>query len=455
MFSIFTKGRLFIALSFSVLSTINTGAQTVLDGYINEAFKNNNDIRRQNLQLEKSLYALKEARSLFLPNIGLLGSYTKAAGGRTIDIPVGDLLNPVYSTLNQLTETKSFPQLKNTSVLLNPDNFYDAKFRTALPLIDAEIYYNNKIKKALITQQQAAVNVYRRELVKEIKFAYCKYYQAGKAIEIYNSALVQVNENIRVNESMLRNGVRNSTSLTRAETEKQKINASITQAQNDENNAQSYFNFLLNKPLETPIALDTDLFKQQDLIPGEDINVREELTELKATDLVYNLNTKLQRSYLVPKLNTFIDLGSQGFNWDVNNKTAYYLWGVNFEWDLFAAGRNQYKIKQAALDVQSVEAQYDQSEKTFALQLSQAKNNYNTAVANYNSAKTQLSLASKYYNDQMKVYKEGQLLYIELLDALNQLTDAQLQLSVSVANVQVALADIERCNASYPLDKNN
>src|SRR4249920_3125029 len=158
---------LFIPLLILLSSSLRA-QESNLDKYIGEAFKNNQGLQGQQLQLDKSMIALKEARALFLPNISFGASYSKADGGRTIDLPIGDLFNPVYKSLNQLTNSNAFPNLKNQSILLNPDNYYDARFRTTLPLINAEIYYNEKIKNENISQQKAAVNVYKRELVKEI-----------------------------------------------------------------------------------------------------------------------------------------------------------------------------------------------------------------------------------------------------------------------------------------------
>ncbi|MBX2906298.1 MAG: TolC family protein [Taibaiella sp.] len=443
--------RALFAIVLTLGGITHAAAQTELDNYIQEAFKTNQGLQQQNIQLDKSLNALKEARSYFMPNVSMLGSYTRAAGGRTIDLPIGDLFNPVYTTLNQLTHSNAFPQIQNASVLLNPNNFYDAKLRTALPLINAEIYYNQKIKKELISQQQASINVYKRELVKNVKAAYYQYYQAQQAIEIYKSALKLINENIRVNESLVRNGVRNSTALTRSEAEKEKIVAAITQATNNARNAKAYFNFLLNRDLETDIKIDMSVFAKEPILnsaPGE----REELAQLKTGISAYGLAEQMQRSYLVPKLNTFLDVGSQGFNFDVNNKTKYYLWGVNLQWDLFAGGQHKYKTLQAKADKQALEVQYDQTEKALQLQNEQASNNYSSAVANYKSAQKQQQLSQKYYNDQLKVYKEGQLLYLELVDALNQYTGAQLQLSLAQASMLTAAADIERAQASFQLN---
>jgi outer membrane protein TolC len=453
MYTSLTKGALLIGLL-----TAGSGSfaqSTVLDQYIQYAFSNNKGLKDQSFQLTKSMLALQEAKSLFGPNVSLLGSFTKSNGGRTIDFPIGDIMNPVYSTLNQLTNSHNFKPLENVSVQLNPDNFYDAKVRASLPLINAEIYYNQKIKKEQISQQQAAVNVYKRELVRDIKTAYYQYYQAAQAVAIYNNALSLINENIRINESMVRNGIRNNTALYRAQTEKEKTDADINKAINARQNSKAYFNFLLNRGLEENVTLDSSLLITPAQLPGNDINEREELVQYKSATNAYRLNEQLQRAYLVPKLSTFIDLGSQGTGARFNSETRYYLFGVNLEWNLFASHKYKYKIRQAANDVQSITNATAQTTDQLRFQLYEAVNNYQTALRNFKTAQSQLAFAERYYRDQMKVYKEGQLLYIELLDAQNQLTQAQLQTTVAQASVQTAYASVERAQASYNIDNHN
>lgn len=446
------KGMLLIVLQCFMWYAKAQTSTTVLDNYVQEAFKTNEGLQQQRLQLDQALNALKEAKSLYYPNISLMANYTRAGGGRTIDFPIGDIMNPVYSTLNQLTQSNNFPTIQNASILLNPDNFYDAKFRTSLPLINAEIYYNERIKKVQIGEKDAALAVYKRELVKSVKEAYYQYYMAEKAVGIYENALSLVKENVRVNTSLVRNGVKNNTVLVRAQSEQQKIEAAYEQAKNNRKNAQLYFNFLLNRNADADIIIDSAYIESDAALNmrlDAVANGREELTQLRSAIQAYELNTQMKKSYLVPKLNTFLDLGSQAFANNVTSKSQYFLWGVNFQWDLFAAGQNKYKIKQAEASRSIVSAQYSQAERAYKMQSEQAYNNYLTAVSNYKSAVAQLSLSDKYYNDQMKLYKEGQLLYIELLDAFNQLTNNKLQLSISRAAVWTAIADLERKQATY------
>jgi hypothetical protein len=123
----------------------------VVNAYIRDGLRDNETIKQQGFLLDKSLAALGEARSLFLPNIALGMTYTRAGGGRTIDFPIGDLLNPVYTTLNQLTRSEGFPRLENATILLNPNDFYDAKIRTSAPLYNVEMVLIGSRWKSMLT----------------------------------------------------------------------------------------------------------------------------------------------------------------------------------------------------------------------------------------------------------------------------------------------------------------
>lgn len=463
MYTLFIKtgALLFTSLLLFQTSVNGQGQQAVagsrptkIDDYIAVAFAQNAGLKQQQFDLDQSLYALKEAKAMYLPSVTLLGSYTKAAGGRTIDVPVGDLVNPIYTALNQLTGTHQYPQLQNESILLNADNFYDLKVRTSLPLINAEIYYNKQIKQQLISSQQASVNVYKRALVKDIKTAYYRYSQTLQSIAVYQSALLLIKENIRENESMLRNGLRNGTALLRSRTELEKNNAKLIQAQQNSENAKEYFNFLLNRTLQDSIVIDTAItaagLDHADTTAG--IGKREELLQLQTMQQVYQLDYKRQKSGLIPKLNTFIDLGSQGMDFSVNDKTRYYLWGVNLQWDIFNGGQRKYRAAQSHASFNAATAKLDETQQLLQLQLNQAYHNYESAKATYRSAAAQLTFAAKYYRDQLKAYKAGQLLFLELLDAQDQLTTSRLQLAEATASLEINLAELERGQASYPID---
>lgn len=433
-----------------ILLPLGLNAQSRLNDYIAQGLASNQSIKEQNFLLKKNIYALQEAKSMFLPSVTFSTTYTKADGGRTIDFPTGDLFNAAYATLNQLTGSNSFPQLENQSILLNPDNFYDAKFRTSLPILNAELVYNKRIKAQQVDLQKAEILMYKRELVKEIKTAYYSYLKATNAIRIYQSFLKLLEEGERVNRKLFENNKINRTAVIRSQNEVSKINASLTAAQKTEESARYYFNFLLNRPLTEPILTDgVPLLPAQDNLLLNEVNGREELAKLEIAKGINKNLTGLAKSYLIPKVGTSLDLGSQAFDWKFNQKSRYYLLGVSLEWNLFSSGRNSYKIKQAIASEQAVSAQTNHVTQQLLTELNVRRANLQSALAQYQAAQSQLKTSQTYYNDVTKLYKEGMAIYIELLDAQNQWVDAQLQSNIALFDTWISLTAIERANASF------
>lgn len=441
-----------IFITVLLFRVIGAYAQTNLDAYIKTALTNNETIKQQQFLLTKSLYALKEAKSLFRPSVGFNGTYTVADGGRRIDFPVGDLLNPVYKTLNQMTGTNNFPQVKNQSILLNPDNFYDAKIRTTYPILNAEIEYNHKIKKQQYDLQKIEISLYKRELVKEVKNAYYKYLQACEAVTIYQTALSLVKENLRVNTSLFNNQKVNRTAVVRGDNEVSKYNALLESSIQTRNNAKAYFNFLMNTDLNTEIITDSITAVPVDLLLTDTtVAKREELGKLKEALAINQNITALAKSYNRPKLNSFFDLGTQAFDFKVNNKSFYYLAGISLEWNIFSGNKNKHKIRQAEADGKVLQSQTSYVEQQLKLQLTTSTNSFKAAIAQYNAAQSQVVSSQKYYNDMFRLYKEGMAIYIELLDAQNQWIDAQLQANIALFDTWISFTTIERANASFNL----
>lgn len=438
-----------------ILMTILLGyygySQSKLDGYIETGLKNNEVIKRHNFDINKSMYALKEARSLFYPTVSLNGSYTKAEGGRTIDIPIGDMLNPVYNTLNQITNSNAFPTLENQSVLINPDNFYDAKIHTTMPLLNFEIIYNKRIKNQQTSLQKIELEIYQRELVKEIKIAYYKYIQSVEGIKIYEDALALVKENQRVNKSLFKNEKINRTAVLRSDNEVIRIQANLETAKQNSNNARSYFNFLLNEKLDTAIEVDENETPPIDAV-SENTQNREELKKLTQAKEINDNVSKLTQSYWFPKVNGFADFGIQDFDFEVNKQSRYYFAGVGLEWNIFSGNKNKYKLKQTEEDSKKISSQIDNVKQQLLLQFQVSQNNLKSALEQFYADKNQKESAKKYNEDITKLYKEGQAIYIELLDAQNQWVNAQLNTNIALYNSWIAFAELERANATFTLN---
>ncbi len=423
--------------------------QAQLEKYIQEGISNNIVLKQKKISLEKAMYSLKTATSYFFPSINLEGNYTSGEGGRNIPIPIGDLLNPVYSTLNQLTQSSRFPQLQNENINFFPFHYYDVKLHTTMPILNTDLIINHSIQNDEVNLQQYEVDIYKRELVKDIKTAYYNYLSAISAEKIYNNALKVAEEGKRVNESLLKNGKGLPVYILRSESEIAEINSKIVESDNQVQTAKKYFNFILNKNLDsdvdTSFSVGLKLSEVNQILSGSyDISGRDELKMLETGKSINQSILSMKKLYWVPKINAFLDLGAQDQIWNYNPDSRYYLFGFQLSVPIFEGFRNSYKVDEAELNLKNIQLSLDQTRNQLKLSQSIARGNLIAARENYFTAIKKYKAAASYERLIAKGYKEGANTFIETVDARSLLTQAELMLNIKTNKVLTALAEYER-----------
>ncbi len=449
-------------LCFAGVSAFGQPSGT-LDNYIKQGLRNNLALKQKELSLEKSLKALQEANGLFYPSVGLEAQYFLADGGRSIDLPVGDMLNPVYTSLNEILagmgRQGNFPQISNEKIQFLPSDYHDTKLRVIMPLINSEIYYNRKIKKEMINAAQAEVNVFKRELIKEIKIAYYRYLQTLKIVEAYKSALDLVNEARRVNAKLVENQMAGPEKLYRIEAEQSKVKAELTKAESDRNTASSYFNFLLNQPLQNQIQTDTTLLNlsmsPESAIYQEAVFKREEISQIESGIRSTEYYYKLRRSYFLPVISNITDIGYQGYSYTFSGEQQYIMNTVNLTWPLFNGFQNRNKAAQARIESETLKTKKSEIELQIELQSSVAEEIFQSTLLEELSNLSALTSSKAYYKVVSKQYGAGQKSLLDLLDARNQLTNSQISYHVSHFESLIRYAELERTTASIDLDMYN
>ncbi|MFM1780668.1 MAG: hypothetical protein RJB49_962 [Bacteroidota bacterium] len=427
------------------------GQKSVLDEYVATAFQQNITLQQKTIQVEKAMIALKTAQSLYQPTVAFQGGYQSGQGGRSIAFPVGDLLNPVYSTLNALTKSTAFPQIANVETNFFPRDFYDVKVQTTMPLYNKDISYNKQIQEQSISLQREDVSLYKRELVKQIKTAYFQYLLSLGLQKVYDNALNLAVEGKKVNEKLLANGKGLPAYLLRSDSEIANIQAQMADAAKQSQAAQMYFNFLLNRELRAEIRIDFEVEKALTAVYAVTPGVREELALLSKSIGLQETVLKMNEAFYLPKLNGFVNLGSQATLANINSKSAYYFLGLQMDIPIFTGKRNLYKIKQTQLDIASAKNAYDLSSKQFNMAAEIAQKNVQSSLVSFQASTKSYEAASAYLRLIEKGYKEGVSTYLETVDARNQWMNATINYQLKQFNVLIAAAAYEREAASYPL----
>jgi outer membrane protein TolC len=446
--------NLLLLTCFLSLAPVSASAQQALDEYIEIGLKNNLVLQQKNISLEKAMLSLKIANGMFSPSLTLLGNFLSGTGGRSISFPVGDLLNPVYSTLNQITGTDNFPQIENVNQNFFPKDFYDVRARASMPILNTDLIYNRKIRENQTLLQEYEVIIYKRELIRNIKAAYFNYLGAREGVSIYQSALTRAQEGKRVNESLLANGKGLPAYVLRSQSEIENIKAQLVDAERQVENAKLYINFLLNRDADeeiiTAYSAEENLINAALLIQEPaTVQKREELMQIQTLKGLNENLLSMNKLYWSPKVSGFVDLGAQAENLSYTSNANYNLIGVQLEMPLFAGLTNRHKISQSRLEIKNTELSASQLNQQLNLSTQFSKNTLISAFQNYHSAQKQLEAAQSYQRLIDKGYKEGINTFIEAVDARNQLTSAQLLVTLNQYRVLIAEANLERETAAY------
>jgi len=453
----------FLVMIFSAVSPLFS--QDALSAYIHTGLENNLSMQQQSFSLLTSLCSLRRARGMFLPSISIEARYTRAGGGRVIEFPVGDLMNPVYQTLNQLLSSQGmtplFPDyLPNETIPFLREKEHETKVRFVQPLFQPALMFNYSIQKRLHLIQKASKTVFARQLVSDIKTAYFNYLKTIQIEDLLDTTALLLKENLRVNQSLYRNGKATQASVSRARSDIFELEQNRAEAQKNMSVARSYFNFLLNRPLDTPI--DTTgipaVHKHFSVNPGlcsAALENREELFQMKQAIDISQKQIGLSRTAFLPSVTAVADWGYQGESYSFTPRDDYWMASLVVSWNLFNGFQDRNKTRQASLIKHEQELQFEELKNKIVLQVKQAQQNLLVACRSLAAAKSRRSSARKTFSIVNRKFREGIAPQLEYLDARTTMTRAEINAIVSEYNVHIKVAELERVTASYLFSAQN
>lgn len=427
--------------------------------YLGEALQNNLALKQKEFSLDKSMAALDEARGMFLPRIDLFARYSRAGGGREIDIPIGDLVNPMQSALNLLLQSQVFPaDLPNEKIMFLREREHDTKLRLTQPLFQPKIFYNYSLNKKLTQIEKAAKNKYVRELIADVKTAYIIFLQAGEAVDIYQNYMKLLVENKRVNQSLVKNGKATPDVVYRADAEIADMEKKISTAETTKKSARYYFNFLLNKDLNSEIKIpleemNSEKIENVDFYIQSALKNREEIFQLNTAVDAMESKADIYRSDYLPNLNLAVDYGFQGEEYKFNSESDYWMASLVLNWNIFNGFSDEAKVSQAIFSKKESEARLMEVEKLITLEVRKTIDETESAQKTLSSARKNKLASEQSFKMIDKKYREGMTGYIEYLDAFNQVSVSDIELLIEKYNVKKSFIKLEKVSARVELEK--
>ncbi|MBN2423795.1 MAG: TolC family protein [Calditrichaceae bacterium] len=454
---------LFICILNLLAEEITFSDIPVLDQYIKKGLLDNLALQQKEFSYESSIKTLDEARGLFFPSVNIEARYSKSDGGRIIEFPVGDLMNPVYQGINDLLislgqPTRPYPTLQNEQIPFLRETEHDTKLRIIQPVFNTSIWFNYNIKSDMKDISLLETSAYKRELIFEIKKAYYNVLKIDHLVKLAWQTKVLIEENLRISHKLFDNQKVTKDVVYRVKSDLSGIEQYIAEIENAQKMAAYYFNFLLNRPLDEYIEIvqDNNLNFPDEFEIEEQKQIalknREEIKKIEKAIEITESGQKLAVSEFLPSVNLIGDIGYQGEDYYFDSEHDYKMLSAVATWNLFRGFQDKAKYQQAEINRKRIEKQLEEVKNQIQLQVEDIILKIKAARLSITAANEQEISARESFRLTEKKYEEGMAAQIEYLDARKNWTEAQVNQISAGFTFLVKKAELEKIAASLPLE---
>ncbi|MGB5103035.1 MAG: TolC family protein [Steroidobacteraceae bacterium] len=456
-----------IALLASLLAaatasaTVEQGLEQVLD----DALAANLELGAGAASVQQRLAVLDQARARYLPVLDLAARYTAADGGRTIDFPVGDLLNPVYATLDEMLvasgQPPRFPRIANEQIALLRSREQETKLVLQQPLYEPRLAPSLEASRQDLNRAQANLAALRARVTRDTRQAYYRWIAAQQALLVIAATRDLAQANLDANESLYRNGRITRDLVYRAEADVLEIEQQRIAAASAVRIAQSYVNLLRNAPLAAPLPqaeidaatverFRTGLVRRLAGRPLDTVLLQELATrtraELKGLDAAVATGVARQdlaRAAFKPTLALGAEAGIQGEEYGFGDDQRYVLASVILRWNAFRGGADRAALREARAFTEELRATRDLARLQVRLDVQQSLETLEVAEASIETAGKRTAAAAGAFRIASRKRDLGQINQAEFIDARRAHTEALLNLNRVRAEFLARLAELE------------
>lgn len=437
---------------------------TIVANYVAEGLRSNLALQSEHLEVEKAAEALSEARARFFPELSFEARYTRADGGRVIDIPIGTSLNPVYSTLNEMLVAQGqparFPQLANENIPFLRTEEQDTRLLLRQPLYAPAIPAAVRAQRALLDASSFNRMAIARALRRDITVSYVDWLKARSSVEIVAASEALLRENLRVNESLYGNGKITEDLVLRAKAELLDVEQQKREAENLATQAQSFFNFLLNRQLQSSIEPSSP---PNNAGAGEAaleqlwsmaLDRRPEIAKVEQLRRASEEQTRIARKQKWPTLSLGVDTGTQGEDYRFGDGYNFGTASLIFTWRIFDGGGDTARVHQARAAEKQLVLRQEEIAQQIRLEVQQSYDRLTTARDSLATAAARADAARAAFRIASRKRDEGVISQVEFIDARSALTGAELNHNLTRFNVLARRAELEYATSTgdIPLD---
>ena len=429
-------GSICLVASWVAHAEIAEEFDVVVERYVAEGLRSNLALQGETLEVDKATQALAAARARFFPEVSLQARYSRAEGGREFTLPIG-------------TTDITVPFLRREE--------QDTRVVVRQPLYAPEIPAAVRAQRALLDATNFNRMAVARALRRDVTLAYVDWLKARNSVEIVSASAALLQENLRVNESLFANGKVTEDQVLRAKAELLAVLQQQRETENLATQAQSFFNFLLNRELPAsiqPSSPPTAAARSESALPllwTQALDKRPEVARVDQLRRAAEEQANVARKQQWPVLTLALDAGTQGEQYRFGADNNFGIASLVFTWRLFDGGGDSARARQAHATERQLVLRKEEIAQQIRLEVQQAFDRLTTARDSLTTAAARADAARAAFRIASRKRDEGVINQVEFIDARSALTSAELNHNVTRFEVLARRAELEYATSAGDL----
>ena len=431
---------LFISLilypSLSPLKAGETKKSLRLDESIAIAKQRSTAIRSAEYAVDGAEYGRKAALTDFFPKISTDYTYTRYNEDPHMKSPAGEFLPyPIDMKIGKQDRYQWNTYLKQP--LFTGGALVSSYKIAELGLGMAKEYRNRTVQ----------------DITLQVKVAYFTILKAEKIQKVTAKAVEQVKSHVDVARAFFEEEMIPKNDFLEAEVRYAQVKQDLIRAENGVEVAKAFFNTVLRQNINEPVEVEDILEYQPESFSLEEclnaaLQIRPEMKETSLNLERARRNVNLTMSSLYPTLSLVFNYQKMGDHAGLqgNPYEDSESWMVTpvFSWDIWEWGKKYYQISASRTHVSQAEEQKKQVGDVIALEVKDTYLNVIEAEKNIFVTKTAIDQAEENFRLNRERYSEQMATSTDVLDAQVLLTQAENNYYSALSDYHIAKARLER-----------
>lgn len=433
-----------------------------LDECIRIALTESPTVKIADKEIERMDYSKRDVIGQLLPTIDFGATYNRMVAKQVMYMNFDGFGSMGGGAGEGDTEQAPATDKKNDGIKMGLDNSYSMGFNATLPLIAPQLWKSISLTDSQILKAVETARQSRQNLVDQVKSAYYAYLLAIDAQKVIQESYDMARLTYETYSKQYELGAASDYDVLRTSVAMKNIEPELQQAEISIKQANLQLLILMGLDSNFKYEPDGQLSDYEEEMYAKALGVDRNISnnaDLRLLDIDTEI---LKKNLTVNKLAFSPTLAfTANYNWtSMSNGSPFknFRWnpystvGLSLSIPIFQGGRRWNSIKATQIQVQEMEWQRQNLERSISMQVDLAIDNINMNIKQISSNSESVKQADRAHTIMEKSFEIGAASYLDLRDSELALTRARLAYLQSIYNYLIAESSLELLLGTAPID---